>query len=86
MKRTCRSRTDRDRLDDSFHILNPQPASASMPSDRRRVFIATGHYVEARRLARAPARDGKVLLSVNSHRPPIEVDEARWNVAEVVRG
>jgi hypothetical protein len=81
-----RRRTDRDHLGDSFRVINPQPASATVPSEKRRVLVATGHYVEARRLARVPARNGKVLLSVNSHRPPIEVDEARWNAAEVLRG
>jgi hypothetical protein len=81
-----RRRADRDRLDDSFRILDPKPASASMPSETRRVLIAAGHYVSARRATRAPVRNGKVLLVVNSHRPPIEVDEARWNAAEVVRG
>jgi hypothetical protein len=80
-----RRRLDRNRHDDGFRVLNPQPASASMPSETRRVLIATGHYVTARRAARVPCRNGKVLLVVNSHRPPIEVDEARWNAAEVLR-
>jgi len=80
-----RRRADPSRLDDGFRIL-PQSVRPSMPSEKRRVLVATGHYVEARRLARVAPRDGKVLLSVNSHRPPIEVDEARWNAAEVLRG
>ena len=71
---------------DAFRVLQPEPMRPSMPSEKRRVPIAPGHYVEARRLARVPARDGKVLLSVNSHRQPIEVEEARWNAAEVLRG
>jgi hypothetical protein len=57
-----------------------------MAVERRRVEVATGHVVTAYRARRVPARNGKVLLIVNSHRPPIEVDEARWNAAEVPRG
>jgi hypothetical protein len=57
-----------------------------MAVERRRVEVATGHVVTAYRARRVPVRNGKVLIIVNSHRPPIEVDEARWNAAEVRRG
>ncbi len=49
-----------------------------MPSEFRQIQIAVGHTVVARRAPRVPVRNGKVLLIVNSHRPPIEIDEARW--------
>jgi hypothetical protein len=57
-----------------------------MPAEYRKVEIAQGHVVTARRAQRVPVRAGKVLLIITSHRPPIEVEEALWNAAEVRHG
>jgi hypothetical protein len=53
-----------------------------MPTEYRRVQVAPGHTVTVRRVPKVQPRNGKVLV-VKSHREPFEVDEAKWNAAEV---
>lgn len=52
-----------------------------MPSEIRRVEIATGHAVNVR-LARQPTERPGFVRVVKSHRAPFEIPVARWEAGE----
>lgn len=52
-----------------------------MPSEIRRVEIATGHAINVR-LAREPSARAGFVRVVKSHRDPFEIPAARWEAGE----
>lgn len=56
-----------------------------MAAEWRRIEVARGHTLLARRAPRQSARPGRVTLIVR-HRDPIEVEETIWNAGEVHHG
>ncbi|CAN5573167.1 hypothetical protein BH10PSE14_BH10PSE14_06260 [soil metagenome] len=56
-----------------------------MSSEYRRVEVAVGHRIRARRLRGAADRDGFVVIH-NQQRGRLEVPAARWDSAEAYDG
>ena len=52
-----------------------------MPSERRRVEIGPGHFVNVRKVAVQPDTPGLVRV-IKSHRAPFDIAAHRWEAGE----
>lgn len=56
-----------------------------MPSERRRVELAPGHFVTVRKLGEQPGTPGKIRV-IKSRRAPFDIAADRWNAGEKING